>query len=122
MAADYMPRSIVGDLYRCAGGGPCQIEQARVLYAQAQGMLDQAQKMTGRTAEGEIMSQALWCDQGTHAFSARDLKAEHWERRIKDGDGNSIVIPWDVCGACLAKMGPTQVSPTAAIEADSSNG
>jgi hypothetical protein len=93
-----------------------------MLYVQAKQMLDQAEKMTGRTVTGEIVSQALWCDQGNHSFSARDLKAEHWERQIKDGGGNRITIPWDVCGTCLAKMGPTPASPVAAIEVDSPNG
>jgi hypothetical protein len=103
-----------GQAHPCRDG--CQLEQARSLHASAKYMLDQAQRITGRTAEGEIVSQALWCDGGNHAFSARDLKAEHWERRIKDSDGNALTIPWDVCGACLAKMGPAQVTPAAAIE------
>lgn len=95
----------------------CQMEQARTLYARAQAVLDQAQRLAGRTTEGEPVSQALWCDQGNHAFSARDLKAEHWERRVKDSDGQPIVIPWDVCGTCLAKMpGAPQGEPVAAID------
>jgi hypothetical protein len=88
-----------GMMYRhpeCADG--CRLDQARQLHREAQGMLNQAQKLAGRTTEGKIMSQALWCDQGDHPFSARDPKAEHWERNGTGKDGSKVMIPWDVCG------------------------
>ena len=76
----------------------CQLSQARA-------MLAQAEKLVGRTKEGKIMSQALWCDQGQHAFSARDPKSEHWERQATDPKtGEKIVVPWDVCGDHMAAI------------------
>ena len=84
----------------------CQLSQARVLYARAQTVLDNAQQLAGRTIEGKPMSQALWCDAGEHPFSARDPKAERWDRTMKNDDGETITIPWDVCSDCLQGATP----------------
>ncbi len=91
--------------HECAGG--CKLAEARKLLASAQ-------KLVGRTAEGAIVSQALWCDQGGHAFSARDPKAEHWERQGQNDKGEKITIPWDVCGEHMAAINARM----AAIEAE----
>lgn len=86
----------------------CKLAEARKLLAQAQ-------KLAGRTAEGEIVSQALWCDQGEHAFSARDPKAEHWERQGTDpATGKKVTVPWDVCGTHMDAINKRM----AAIEAE----
>lgn len=83
--------------------------------ADAQRLLTQAAKLAGRTSEGEIMSQALWCDQGGHAFSARDPQAEHWERNATDPQtGKKVMVPWDVCGEHMKAINGRM----AAIEAD----
>jgi len=75
------------------------------MLAQARQMLATAQKLVGRTANGEIVSQALWCDQGGHAFSARDPKSEHWERQVTDPKTHEkTTIPWDVCGEHMAQI------------------
>jgi hypothetical protein len=84
------------------------------MLAQARTMLAQAQQLVGRTVKGEIVSQALWCDQGNHAFSGRDPKSEHWERKVKNADGELITIPWDVCGEHIAAIN----NRLAAIEAE----
>jgi hypothetical protein len=68
-------------------------------------MLIQAERLVGRTANGEIVSQALWCDQGGHAFSARDPKSEHWARTVTDPKtGEKAEVPWDVCGLHMAAI------------------
>lgn len=69
--------------------------------ADARKMLAQAERLVGRSREGKPVSQALWCDQGNHPFSARDPKAEHWERQVKNDAGETITVPWDVCGRCM---------------------
>jgi hypothetical protein len=79
---------------QCAVGG-CKLPDARKLLAAAE-------RLAGKNARGEIVSQALWCDQGGHAFSARDPQAEHWERQVKNDKGEPVVIPWDVCGRHMA--------------------
>jgi hypothetical protein len=83
-----------------------ELDQARMLYAQAQRMLEQAQRISGRTTEGKIVSQALWCDAGEHAFSGRDPKSERWDRTMKNEKGETVTVPWDVCGACLEGVVP----------------
>jgi hypothetical protein len=95
---------------QCAAGG-CKLPEARRL-------LVAAEKLTGRATNGEIVSQALWCDQGNHAFSARDLKSEHWERQVKDAKGVTIVVPWDVCGDHMMGIN----NRLAALEAEISSG
>jgi hypothetical protein len=81
---------------QCAAGG-CKLPDARKLLAAAE-------RLAGKNARGEIVSQALWCDQGGHAFSARDPQAEHWERQAKDKDGATVTIPWDVCGEHMTAL------------------
>lgn len=75
----------------------CQLTEARKL-------LVTAERLVGRTTEGKTVSQALWCDQGDHAFSARDPKSEHWERQVKNDKGENVTVPWDVCGQHVAAI------------------
>lgn len=102
---DYM-----GPLYtfsasdNCRASG-CQLQKAQTIFTQAQKALEQMERLAGRTREGKPLSQALWCDAGEHAFSARDPKSERWERQVKNDEGTTITIPWDVCGECLGGMG-----------------
>ena len=77
-------------------------------------MLATAEKLIGRRANGEIVSQALWCDQGNHPFSARDPKSEHWERQITNAAGEKQTVPWDVCGQCMTGIN----NRMAALEAE----
>lgn len=85
-------REVIASLTpQCATTG-CKLREA-------QAILTQAERLVGKNSRGEIVSQALWCDQGDHAFSARDPKAEHWERQATDPDsGKKVTVPWDVCG------------------------
>jgi len=88
-----------------AAAAAAAMDQAREIYVSAERMLGQAQQLTGHTPQGEHVSQALWCDAGEHAFSARDPKAERWDRTMKNEEGEPVTIPWDVCGECLAGTG-----------------
>jgi hypothetical protein len=95
----------------CIGSG-CQVRgaeqtllEARMAYAAAERMLEQARQLAGRNEKGEPVSQALWCDAGEHAFSGRDPKAERWDRTMKNAENETVTIPWDVCGECLGGMG-----------------
>lgn len=102
--------------FGCADG--CRLQEARALLAQANAALADAERLAGRTRKGEIIvSQALWCDQGNHPFSGRDRQAEHWERSTRDGDGNPVTLPWDVCGPCLQGMASAAAKPAAALDA-----
>lgn len=85
----------------------CQVATARQ-------MLAAAEKLVGRRMNGEIVSQALWCDQGNHPFSARDPKSEHWERQVTNDKGEKQTVPWDVCGKCMTGIN----NRLAAIEAE----
>ena len=113
-------RSIVGDMYGHPCDGGCQLQRAQQMMMQAQDVLNRAARLAGRTENGEIVSQALWCDQGNHAFSARDPKSEHWERHVKNDDGETVTIPWDVCGPHLAGMGKSE--PPAAVSLPAGGG
>ncbi len=95
--------------HACRDG--CQLAQAQNTLAQAQTLIAQAEQMRGRTINGEItMSQALWCDAGEHAFSARDPKREHWQRTVWDGDDRQVEIPWDVCSQHVQQPAQTAVT------------
>ena len=89
----------------CKAG--CKLQEARQLLAAAE-------KLVGKTIRGETVSQALWCDQGGHAFSARDPKSEHWTREVKNDAGELVKIPWDVCGTHMSAIN----SRLAALEAE----
>jgi hypothetical protein len=75
---------------------------------QAQRILDQARQEAERARRyrdeaRRLMSQALWCDPGDHAFSAKDPDAQQFERKYKDPESGEIrtdVI--NVCGVHLA--------------------
>lgn len=54
--------------------------------------------------ETQHMSQALWCDKGAHAFSAKDPDREHYTstRNVKDGNiVTQVTAELDICGACM---------------------
>lgn len=80
------------------------------------------------------MSQALWCDIGNHAFSAKDPDREHYTqtKKRKQNVGNSygtavyqdqtdITDELDVCGPCVARQGlfsgPQDSIPAKAVAA-----
>jgi hypothetical protein len=90
----------------CEKTGVCQLARAQVTLNQAQNLIRRAEEMRGRSLDGKvIMSQALWCDAGEHAFTSRDPKREHWQRTLRDENGEEIEIPWDVCGPCATGGG-----------------
>jgi hypothetical protein len=106
-----------GDPHPCRAG--CQLGEARSTLVQAGRIMEQAQRLAGRTQEGTIVSQAMWCDQGQHAFSARDPKAEHWERNGTDPvSGKKVTVPWDVCGEHMQAIN----GRLAALEAETNPG
>lgn len=81
------------------------MDQARKLHQQAEHILEQARSLAGHSETGETVSQALWCDAGEHAFSARDPKRENWQRTMRNEEGEEVTVPWDVCGECLQGAG-----------------
>lgn len=93
----------------CKAG--CKLAEARALLAAAE-------KLVGKTIKGETVSQALWCDQGGHAFSARDPKSEHWTREVKNDKGEIVSVPWDVCGQHMSAIN----NRLAALEAEIAHG
>ncbi len=82
--------------------------QSQRELAQAQQILDQARQELARAQQfrdeaKRFMSQAIWCDPGDHAFSAKDPDAQQFERRYKDPDsGDTITDVINVCGAHMA--------------------
>lgn len=65
------------------------------------------------------MSQALWCDKGDHAFSAKDPNKQHFTQTqtIEVPTGNSygrttyqareeVTEELDICGPCWSKANP----------------
>lgn len=49
------------------------------------------------------MSQALWCDKGGHAFSAKDPDKEHYTSTRSVPNGNlvqQVTAELDICGPC----------------------
>lgn len=51
------------------------------------------------------MSQALWCDQGGHAFSERDAGRQRISVTVLDESGQELKEARDLCGACAASSG-----------------
>lgn len=50
------------------------------------------------------MSQALWCDKGGHAFSAKDPDREHYTstKSITEGQRvTQVTAELDICGRCV---------------------
>jgi len=79
--------------------GKCQYAAALDLLRQATAYV---QDNTGRTN----MSQALWCDQGGHAFSERDPGRQRISVAVLDEEsGREIQESRDLCGVCAEKMG-----------------
>lgn len=76
------------------------------------------------------MSNALWCDKGEHAFSAKDQFKQHFVNTHSEPvlTGNSYGNPtyqnreivteeMDICGPCWSKDNPFTAPPVDAIEA-----
>lgn len=87
----------------------CQLAAARKIMDQAEALVKEAEYQNyratmGRTME-DMMSQALWCDSGEHAFSERDPDRQHLERTALDQAGNQITEPIDICGSCAQQNG-----------------
>ena len=66
------------------------------------------------------MSQALWCDQGGHAFSERDPGRQRISVQVLDDDGVEQAESRDLCSQCAEQAGllkKRQTRPAAAIPA-----
>lgn len=53
-----------------------------------------------------IMSQAIWCDQGGHAFSSKDPGKRHFSETRTVDDGyrvSQVTADMDICGECSEK-------------------
>jgi hypothetical protein len=51
----------------------------------------------------QSMSQAIWCDKGGHAFSAKDPDKEHYTSTRSVPNGNvvqQVTAELDICGPC----------------------
>lgn len=84
-------------------------------YATAAGLLEAAgQALT--EGNREHMSQALWCDQGGHAFSERDPGRQRISVEILDDSGTEHSQFRDLCGDCAKTAGllnPARTRPAA---------
>lgn len=55
----------------------------------------------------EQVSQAIWCDKGGHAFSAKDPDREHYTstRNVQDGQiVKQVTAELDICGPCSKEV------------------
>lgn len=79
-------------------------------------MLETARKIIEETGRGK-MSQAMWCDQGGHAFSERDPGRQRISVSTLDENENEVQVSKDFCGDCADKSGlsaPRRTRPAAA--------
>lgn len=81
----------------------CQLHRTITIMAGA------TQLLTGRNH----MSQALWCDQGGHAFSERDPGRQRITVNIIDEDTeDETQVSKDFCGECAKSSGLTTARKT----------
>lgn len=65
----------------------------------------------------EVMSSAIWCDAGNHAFSSNDEKRHRMSetKMEKDpdyrGEMREVTVTVDVCGPCWETVNPFRKSP-----------
>jgi hypothetical protein len=106
-------RDYVAGAHQLCVNGRCQWRQATEILAQARQYVEQH---TGRSS----MSQAMWCDQGGHAFSERDPGRQRITVAVLDDDGAEQEETRDLCGDCAEQAGllkKRQTRPAAAIPA-----
>lgn len=72
----------------------------------AAAVLEQARQVIRENGR-DGMSQALWCDQGGHAFSERDPGRQRVNVNMLDDDGNEVEMAKDLCGECAVAIGIT---------------
>lgn len=86
-------------------GTDCQYGSALNACVQLQELNDRLvgtlHKMTERK---EAMSQAIWCDPGAHAFSAKDKGRRKYTETIQDENGREQTETYDVCSIHNVKM------------------
>lgn len=75
----------------------CQLYAAHNYLVQARQVIEQQ----GRSS----MSQALWCDQGGHAFSERDPGRQRISVTVLDDNGDEQQEARDLCGECAQLAG-----------------
>jgi len=86
----------------CTVSGRCQLGKAAEQLAQAEQLVRQARAIA---MEGK-MNQALWCDSGGHAFSARDPGRQEIMINVLADDGETEVQDArTMCGQCAEKAG-----------------
>ena len=82
--------------------------QSHEELVQAQRILDQARQETERARRyrdeaRRLMSQALWCDPGDHAFSSKDSSKREFVGRYTDPEKGEIEEVINVCGEHLSE-------------------
>lgn len=98
-------RNWVASAHPVCTNGRCQWWEAVQILAQAKEIIEEH---TGRSR----MSQALWCDQGGHAFSERDPGRQRISVQVLDDDGVEQAESRDLCSECARKAGLLQKRQT----------
>ncbi len=81
--------------------------QGRCQFSAAKTMIDQTYAALLREGK-DGMSQALWCDQGGHAFSERDPGRQRIAvETLNEDTGEEERISKDFCGQCAQASGLT---------------
>jgi len=75
----------------------CQLTEARQILAQARSIMEKVQILTTQA------TQALWCEQGEHAFSAKDPAVRVITVSGPDGEESHTI-----CGKCTLTIGRQQ--------------
>jgi hypothetical protein len=84
---------------------------------QAQQILDQARQEAERARQyrdeaRRLMSRALWCDPGDHAYSAKDPDQNQFERKYRDPETQEEKSETvNVCGAHMSEVFNGALSP-----------
>ena len=91
--------------FACANTGMCQATMYKDI-------LDKAQQLTDQEKVRASM-QALWCDEGQHAFSPRDKGKLELTVKGTDEDGNEITEARTACSRHLPKFGTQNGGSTA---------
>jgi len=79
-----------------------QLLQAQQILDEARQEAEQARQY--RDEARRLMSQALWCDPGKHAYSAKDPDAQQFERRYRDtATAEPMRDVINVCGEHLSE-------------------
>lgn len=81
----------------CKQSGQCHANTGYQALMAAQKLINQSKEMS--------MTAALWCDQGDHAFSARDKDRQELTLTEYDDDGHSHQTTRTICGEHAKALG-----------------